>query len=291
MMLRNFLAGVFVSILSVGCAQAWPVMTNSVVVQVGTQASADFSVPRGETRVLEARFMSGTNPVVVTNLVADYLYQTDVGLPWYTAACTVHSGGYVRLSWGPEYDDGSPRYIGWLRLLSGSNPTYRLKFDVRMIETPGFTPNATLLTQVPIDFDLLTWTNEPWWSTNDFVPADTGRWTTAWSWGDHSTNGYSTGTPVYVESDPVFVAATGSMMYANTIRVRTNLAVDLSSNKYIISGFFSETGLGGAWPPGRGVANRDYNDARYAFSNQGANADTAFGWGNHATNGYLKAET
>lgn len=310
-MLRNFLVAVLVSILSVGCAQAWPVMTNSVVVQVGTQASADFSVPQGETRVLEARFMAGTNAVVVTNMVADYLYQTDVGLPWYTAPCTVHSGGYVRLSWGPEYDDGSPRYIGWLRLLSGSNPTYRLKFDVRMIETPGFTPNATLLTQFPIDFDLLTWTNEPWWSTNDFTPSDTGRWTTAWEWGDHGTNGYATGTPVYVESDPVwesekasyatgvpvyvesdpvFQAArvSGAIMTVGSVRVRGAI-----SNKYVfVDGFPpSETLTPFFIPVGKGVGNRNYNDARYAFSNQGVNADTAYGWGDHSTNGYLTVES
>lgn len=143
-------------------AWAWPIITNSVNVQIGEQTRIDFSVPQGEPRVFESRFLAGTNAVSVTNFVADYLYQTDVGLPWYTAPCTVHSGGYIRLAWNSGYDNGSPRYMGWLRLLDGTNPFYRLKFDIRMIETPGFTPNATLLTLAPIDFGTVTWTNEPW---------------------------------------------------------------------------------------------------------------------------------
>ncbi len=54
-----------------------------------------------------------------------------------------------------------------------------------------------------------------------------GRMDTVEGWGDHATNGYATGTPVYVESDPVWLSeksgyATGTPVYAETDPVWEN---------------------------------------------------------------------
>jgi len=161
-----------------GAALAWPVMTNAVTVPIGSQTAYNFTVPQGETRVLEADFTDGTNYPALTGMTADYLYRPPDGTVWYTAPATVSTNsGAVQLTWGPTLDNGSPRYTGWLRLLTGSNPTYRLQFDIRMIATPGFVPNATALTVSPIDFSVLG-TNAPW-LTNRFVrisEIDTNGW-------------------------------------------------------------------------------------------------------------------
>jgi hypothetical protein len=77
---------------------------------------------------------------------------------------------------------------------------------------------------------------------------------TAFGWGDHSTNGYVTQA---VTNGLAPTAALAEYVPTNDPRYLASLT----------------------------------NAAEFATAAQGGNADTAFGWGDHGTNGYLAAET
>ena len=124
--------------------------------------------------------------------------------------------------------------------------------------------------------------------------AQTDRWETAFAWGDHATNGYltsfsesdpqwaaasnayytklqsdalfSTGTPVYAESDPVWGGAS-NLYYQRTeadALFATGLPVYVESDPVFTASV--------AWTISAAQTDR---------------WETAFGWGDHATNGYL----
>lgn len=155
---------------------AWPVNTNSVTVPIDSQVSKTFSIPQGEVRVIEARFVSGTNVASMTNMTAQYLYKTPEAALWNIITGTVDVvAGSARVEWNSTYDTGAPRYMGWFRVLTAAtNPAYRVQVDLTMITTPGFVPNATALTVAPIDCSTLSFTNEPWatpsWVSGNFMP-------------------------------------------------------------------------------------------------------------------------
>jgi hypothetical protein len=50
----------------------------------------------------------------------------------------------------------------------------------------------------------------------NITATSTSRWNTAYGWGNWSTNGLATGTPVYVESDPNWGAVSNTVVYSNT---------------------------------------------------------------------------
>ncbi|MBN1268465.1 MAG: hypothetical protein JXB04_02675 [Kiritimatiellae bacterium] len=60
--------------------------------------------------------------------------------------------------------------------------------------------------------------------------AGVGNWNTAYGWGDHSVEGYATGTPVYVETDPTgtsYVQKTGDTM-TGTLTINSGAGSELS---------------------------------------------------------------
>ena len=138
-------------------------ITNSWEVQLPGPVALRQTVPQGERVVIATRWRSGRTQVNLTGCTADYLYRTNNMSTWFTAPATVDAAAStVYVPWGPELDPGAARYSGWVRVLSGTNPVYRCELLLQMLTTPGHVPNATALTQVPIDFARLTWTNAPW---------------------------------------------------------------------------------------------------------------------------------
>ena len=235
-------------------AGAWPVETNSVSVPIGSQSAAQFSIPQGERRIVEATFMDGTNAVSLSGMTVEYIYKTPEATLWWSITGTVSAAaGKVSFVWDSTKDIGSPRYQGWLRVVSASNPIYRIKIDLAMIETPGFDPNIAALTVSPIDFNTLAWTNEPWAAKVELVavnatatnalaiansklsvevdpvagPVATNALAqagTALSWGDHRAAGYVTGTVIRAESDPLSV---------HTDSLSAEIGEDVSANEYL----------------------------------------------------------
>lgn len=96
------------------------------------------------------------------------------------------------------------------------------------------------------------------WATS--TADNSANWNTAYGWGDHSTEGYL--TVASAESDPVWIAS--STDYLKTATALTLFDVLGQATSTLAS------------------HTSTYNHANY---------DTAYGWGNHASSGYLTAST
>lgn len=91
-------------------------------------------------------------------------------------------------------------------------------------------------------------------AASGIVAGDITNWDTAYGWGDHSTFGYLTS-----ETDPVY----GAWLLANP-----NIDLD-STNDFTPTTLFAD----------------------YGFTDNSGNWNSAFGWGDHSTFGYLTSET
>lgn len=97
------------------------------------------------------------------------------------------------------------------------------------------------------------------------------NWDTAYGWGDHGSAGYLTS---YIETDPV-VAAINGIVKSNG----STISAAVAGTDYIAT----ETDPVFSASAAASITNAGSGDV--------SQGDTAFGWGNHATAGYLTSET
>lgn len=108
---------------------------------------AQFEAYRGETLLLEAEMRSYGKPFSEV-LQPDLYWQTNgMGAAWWTAPATA-SGNVLRATWSPTNDCGAAAYNCFI---GGPDATYRAAFRLRMLPSPGFTPNHLKLPTVTYD--------------------------------------------------------------------------------------------------------------------------------------------
>jgi len=127
-----------------------------------------------------------------------------------------------------------------------------------------------------------------WPAVSNDITSKAGHGDTAYGWGNHATNDYATGTPLYVESDPNWAAVSnditskaghGDTAYGwgnhatNDYATGTPLYVESDPNWGAVSNVVTPNAA--SWPA---VSND--------ITSKAGNGDTAYGWGNHATNDY-----
>ena len=120
---------------------------------------------RGETLDIEARLtLRGAPLAVADGASATMHWQTNgMGAAWWTASASVTTSGLVRARWTPAMDCGADAYRVFLGVADGgSNLSYRANMLLRMVGSPGETPNALPLPTPFIDFAKVAWTNAPW---------------------------------------------------------------------------------------------------------------------------------
>jgi|GEM_PF-2187335 len=179
---------------------------------------------------------------------------------------------------------------------------------------------------IPLSASTTEWTNAyiatqslnssstVWDSIANLVNTNYSNWNTAYSWGDHSTAGYLTSIPsTYLQSGDNVSELANDAGYLTTISTSTvrgmfasgtGLAYDSITGTYTNTGVTSIGGLTGdistsslglptfadltdfvtetstssnLWNSIAGIVNSNY-----------ANWNESYGWGNHATEGYLK---
>jgi hypothetical protein len=123
------------------------------------------------------------------------------------------------------------------------------------------------------------------------------EWDTAYGWGDHSTEGYLTS---YTETDPVVGAITGIVKADGA----GNITAAVAGTDYLVSETYTGTvtSVAATVPTGFTVSGSPVTssgtiaisfDTGYALPTTAKQTewDTAYGWGNHASAGYLTTET
>lgn len=108
---------------------------------------AQFEAYRGETLLLEAEMRSYGKPFSEV-LQPDLYWQTNgMGNAWWKAPATFE-GNVCRAFWTPTNDCGAAAYNCFI---GGPDATYRAAFRLRMLHSPGFTPNHLKLPTVTHD--------------------------------------------------------------------------------------------------------------------------------------------
>ena len=119
---------------------AWTVETSRAQV-------AQFEAYRGETLDLEATMKSYGSPLATPAQPSLYWQTNGMGAAWWTAPATA-SGNVLRATWSPTNDCGGTVYNCFI---GGPDSTYRAAFRLRMLPSPGFTPNHLKLPTVTYD--------------------------------------------------------------------------------------------------------------------------------------------
>ena len=119
---------------------AWTVETSRAQV-------AQFEAYRGETLDLEATMKSYGSPLATPARPSLYWQTNGMGAAWWTTPATA-SGNVLRATWSPTNDCGAAAYNCFI---GGPDATYRAAFRLRMLPSPGFTPNHLKLPTVTYD--------------------------------------------------------------------------------------------------------------------------------------------
>ena len=138
------------------------------------------------------------------------------------------------------------------------------------------------------------------WSDADFAN-NSANWNTAFGWGNHASAGYSTLTSnETVSGFKTFTHASGIKYYGTAASPlwlsrssSTNVNIRLTSSSgttYVGQGASSGTLKVGTTADLIGAGNTVWHEGTLTTTNK-SNYDTAFGWGNHASAGYLTSYT
>ena len=125
---------------------------------------AQFEAYRGETLDLEATMKSYGSPLATPVQPSLYWQTNGMGAAWWTAPATA-SGNVLRATWSPTNDCGGTVYNCFI---GGPDATYRAAFRLRMLPSPGFTPNHLPLPTVKAESDPVF---SAWLATNEFSSA------------------------------------------------------------------------------------------------------------------------
>lgn len=125
---------------------------------------AQFEAYRGETLLLEAEMRSYGKPFSEVLQPSLYWQTNGMGAAWWTSPATA-SGNVLRATWSPTNDCGGTVYNCFIGQAGGN---YRAAFRLRMLPSPGYTPNHLPLPTVTGESDPVF---SAWLATNDFSSA------------------------------------------------------------------------------------------------------------------------
>ena len=184
------------------------------VADVARPSAAQFAAYRGETVKLEARLADGGRPFAVpAGATARMLVSTnDFRDGCWEWPAEVTTGGVVRATWTPDMDPGAPAVRIFLGVSeSGTNVNYGANLTLRLLGSPGPSPNALEPPVRTIDFAAVAALNAPWATPDDVAAA---------------TNGIRT-----VESDPLFSAWADGPAGTNAL---DGLSAEVSANSALL---------------------------------------------------------
>lgn len=226
---------------------------------------SELEVYAGYTNVALGKTVSGTATSINSNVPGAIVNGQRAAFDYFAAT----GDDYLIIDLGAEYDitnivlyPGSFGNFGWADIhYSSDNSTYN--------KYASFTVNS-------LDENDITWSQ---------VLSD--RWNTAYSWGNHATAGYLTSIPI----------ASGSVL--GGIKVGTGLSIDGSGVLSVSgSGSGTVTSVAMSVPTGFNISGSPITTSgtlaltmasgyEIPTSSAIANWNTAYGWGNHASAGYL----
>jgi hypothetical protein len=142
---------------------------------------------------------------------------------------------------------------------------------------------------------------------NGIASTDINNWNTAYGWGNHATAGYLTGLPAHTHDDRYYTETEIGKFFDGTTSItgynKTNWDTAYGWGNHASAGYLTSLpahqheiediiGLADSLDSKLDSESDPIYTASswYTTTNNSANWDTAYGWGNHASAGYLTAE-
>lgn len=164
-----------IAALAAGCAMAavplrWTVETSRA-------APAAFEQFKGTELALEAALTTYGKPLEIEGEPRLYWQTNGMATAWWSAPATV-SGNVMRATFAPRCDVGASLYTCFIGI-PGS--VYSAAFRLRLLPSPGATPNALAMPAQSIDFATVEVMNAPW-ATTDTVAGLASTVSALWSY-------------------------------------------------------------------------------------------------------------
>lgn len=123
------------------------------IAEASKTKAAELTAYRGETLILQPTITA--YGAAVTNI-------TDYSLLWQTNGMATTWWQTNVLRWTPDMDVGASTYTLFIRAASSNGINYSANAVLRLLNSPGYTPNALALPPRSIDFATVVVTNAPW---------------------------------------------------------------------------------------------------------------------------------
>lgn len=119
---------------------------------------------RGESLALEPQLVTYRRRAELpAGASAVFCYQTNgMGSAWWTAPATARSDGLLRAVWTPQMDAGASEYNFFFRVESSEGLDYSAYGGLRVLPSPGRTPNTIEFPVQTLDFSAIDYANAPW---------------------------------------------------------------------------------------------------------------------------------
>jgi hypothetical protein len=177
-------------------------LTDAWSLNINDHTSVQRTYKQGESIDMRIILRNGLAPLDLTGATARFYWFTNTTANvWWTNSVTISApkAGLVESTWTPAMDTGAPMYYYWIGVwqVGATSPLWRVTGNIRMLPSPGFTPNALPMPVRTLDLSGLTVVNAPWVTAADWAsgsnalasaiqsipPDDSTRW---WS-ADRST--------------------------------------------------------------------------------------------------------
>jgi hypothetical protein len=151
-------------------------LTDTWAVDVRQHTAVQRTYKQGESWTMRVTLRHGLRPLDLTGATAIFYWYTNTAQNvWWDrpAEITSPKAGLVTAQWTPAMDTGAASYPYWIGVwASGStSPLWRVTGTIRVLPSPGFTPNTLPLPARSIDFSEISITNAPWATPADLQAA------------------------------------------------------------------------------------------------------------------------
>lgn len=170
-----------------GCVPALAAVPLRWTVETSRAQPVQFDAYHGETLDLAATFQTYGRPLAIPGPAALYYQTNGMGSAWWTAPATV-SSNTISATFAPALDPGAPVLNCFL---GGTASTYRASFRLRLLASPGATPNAIQPPVKTLDLSAVTILNAPWPTPDEIDAKDAQTLASANAY----TDAHASGTP------------------------------------------------------------------------------------------------
>lgn len=124
------------------------------------------TIQHGETVNIVSEFRNEGIPVDLTGYTISALYKIPDNNNWYSANATISENKAI-VTFANINDNGSDCYNMWIRLEKDSEVSYPVKYILKMLYSPGFTPNAITPLPPTLNFEEFEIVNAPFYNKSE----------------------------------------------------------------------------------------------------------------------------